>query len=48
MSPMQKYMQQLSSHTGLSQNRFFEDSAFVQYLAYLQYWKQPEYARFVM
>ena len=34
--------------TGLAQNRFFDDAAFVKYLAYLQYWKRPEYARFIM
>lgn len=32
----------------LSQNRFFEDQAFINYLAYLKYWKQPEYARFII
>ncbi|KAL0037205.1 hypothetical protein WJX79_005907 [Trebouxia sp. C0005] len=32
----------------LSQNRFFEDAAFINYLAYLKYWKQPEYARFLI
>ena len=33
---------------GLAQNRYFDDPAFLKYLAYLQYWKQPQYARFVM
>lgn len=32
----------------LSQSRVFEDHAFVNYLAYLQYWKQPDYARFII
>ena len=40
--------QQHVSDVGLSQNRFFEDQAFINYLAYLKYWKQPEYARFIM
>lgn len=34
--------------TGLAQNRYFEDDAFLQYLQYLQYWQQPGYARFVV
>ena len=33
---------------GLAQNRYFDDAAFVSYLQYLQYWKRPEYARFIM
>lgn len=32
----------------LAQNRFFEDPAFVKYLQYLQYWKRPEYAKFIV
>ncbi|KAL0048919.1 hypothetical protein WJX82_002333 [Trebouxia sp. C0006] len=32
----------------LSQNRFFDDASFINYLAYLKYWKQPEYARFII
>ena len=35
-------------HAGLAQNRYFEDGAFLEYLKYLQYWQQPQYARFVM
>lgn len=34
--------------TGLSQERYFEDAAFVRYLEYLQYWKRPEYSRFII
>jgi mediator of RNA polymerase II transcription subunit 31 len=33
---------------GLAQNRYFEDEAFQNYLKYLQYWQQPQYARFVV
>lgn len=33
---------------GLSDNGYFEDEAFLHYLQYLQYWKQPEYARYLM
>ena len=29
---------------GLAQNRLFDDPAFVSYLSYLQYWRQPAYA----
>ncbi|KAL5787387.1 hypothetical protein ACOSP7_004336 [Xanthoceras sorbifolium] len=32
----------------LAQNRYFEDEAFIGYLKYLQYWKQPEYVKFIM
>jgi mediator of RNA polymerase II transcription subunit 31 len=32
----------------LAQNRYFDDEAFVGYLKYLLYWKQPEYAKFIM
>lgn len=32
----------------LAQNRYFEDEAFIGYLKYLQYWKQPEYIKFIM
>ena len=35
------------SGAGLGQNRFFEDPAFVEYLAYLQYWHEPRYAAFL-
>eukprot|EP00128_Syssomonas_multiformis_P011238 Colp12_sorted_trinity150504_noHs@10551 len=30
-----------------SQQRYFQDAAFVNYLKYLLYWKQPDYARFI-
>ncbi|KAK8793743.1 hypothetical protein JH06_4417 [Blastocystis sp. subtype 4] len=32
----------------LSDNGYFEDEAFLRYLQYLQYWKQPEYARYLI
>ncbi|KAK2662383.1 hypothetical protein Ddye_000957 [Dipteronia dyeriana] len=32
----------------LAQNRYFEDEAFIGYLKYLQYWKRPEYVKFIM
>ncbi|KAK9832257.1 hypothetical protein WJX74_004470 [Apatococcus lobatus] len=32
----------------LSQNRYFENSAFLSYLDYLQYWKQPKYSKFLV
>lgn len=32
----------------LAQRRFFEDEAFLNFLKYLQYWKQPEYMRFLV
>ncbi|KAG0597348.1 hypothetical protein M758_UG330600 [Ceratodon purpureus] len=32
----------------LAQNRYFDDEAFVGYLKYLLYWKQPEYAKYIM
>ena len=33
------------SFVDLAQLRYFEIPAFVNYLAYLQYWRQPEYAK---
>lgn len=36
------------THAGLAQNRYFEDLAFLNYLKYLQYWRQPAYAKFLM
>eukprot|EP00252_Welwitschia_mirabilis_P020126 TRINITY_DN4861_c0_g1_i1.p1 TRINITY_DN4861_c0_g1~~TRINITY_DN4861_c0_g1_i1.p1 ORF type:complete len:189 (+),score=36.05 TRINITY_DN4861_c0_g1_i1:197-763(+) len=32
----------------LAQNRYFDDEAFIGYLKYLQYWKRPEYIKFIM
>jgi len=32
----------------LAQQRYFQDQAFVNYLKYLLYWKEPEYAKFVV
>jgi hypothetical protein len=35
-------------HTpGLAQNRYLEDPAFLNYLKYLEYWRQPQYARYI-
>ncbi|KAF7725483.1 hypothetical protein EC973_009583 [Apophysomyces ossiformis] len=31
----------------LAQQQYFKDEDFIRYLEYLQYWKQPEYAKFV-
>lgn len=31
----------------LAQRGFFKDSAFINYLKYLLYWKEPEYAKFL-
>jgi len=31
----------------LAQNLFLEDPAFLGYLEYLRYWKEPQYAKFV-
>lgn len=31
----------------LAQRGFFKDSTFVNYLKYLLYWKEPEYAKFL-
>eukprot|EP00897_Mesotaenium_endlicherianum_P008267 jgi/Mesen1/7469/ME000039S06686 len=33
---------------GKKMNRYFDDPAFVNYLKYLQYWRKPEYANFIM
>ena len=32
----------------LAQQLYFEDEAFIEYLKYLQYWKSPEYAKFIV
>lgn len=32
----------------LAQQQYFKDEAFIRYLEYLQYWKQPEYAKFIV
>jgi hypothetical protein len=39
---------QIHNVTDLAQNRYFDDEAFVGYLKYLLYWKQPEYAKFIV
>lgn len=33
---------------GLAQTQQLDDPAFVRYLAYLQYWRRPEYASYIM
>jgi len=37
------YLKFLAQH----RNKYFKEEAFIQYLRYLLYWKQPEYARFI-
>lgn len=32
----------------LAQRGFFKDQAFINYIKYLQYWKDPEYVNFLM
>lgn len=32
----------------LAQSLYLDDPAFIAFLEYLKYWKQPEYARFVV
>jgi mediator of RNA polymerase II transcription subunit 31 len=32
---------------GLAQNKFLEDKAFLNYLKYLEYWRQPQYATYI-
>lgn len=32
----------------LAQNGYFEQESFIDFLSYLKYWKQPEYARFLV
>ncbi|KAK8810011.1 hypothetical protein WA538_003563, partial [Blastocystis sp. DL] len=32
----------------LSDNGYFDDERFIRYLDYLKYWKQPEYARYLI
>ena len=31
----------------LSQQGYFKDTAFINYLKYLSYWKKPEYAKYL-
>ena len=35
----------LTSTPGLATNAYFDDPAFLAYLAHLAYWRRPEYAR---
>ncbi|CAJ0832876.1 7890_t:CDS:2 [Entrophospora sp. SA101] len=32
----------------LAQKDYFQDRAFLNYLKYLRYWKQPEYAKYII
>ncbi|KAI8852267.1 SOH1-domain-containing protein [Chytridium lagenaria] len=32
----------------LAQNRYFDDEAFLNYLKYLSYWREPQYAKFIV
>ena len=32
---------------GLAQNKYLEDKAFLNYLKYLEYWRQPQYAKYI-
>lgn len=32
----------------LAQHSYLQNPAFINYLAYLQYWKRPEYAKFIL
>jgi mediator of RNA polymerase II transcription subunit 31 len=34
--------------SGLAQSQYLEDPAMVAFLDYLQYWKRPEYAKFLL
>ena len=31
----------------LAQRGYFKDKSFVNYISYLQYWKRPEYAKYL-
>ena len=37
-----------SDHADLAQSRYLDDASFIGYLKYLQYWHEPQYARYVM
>ncbi|KAL2312025.1 mediator of RNA polymerase II transcription subunit 31-like [Schizosaccharomyces pombe] len=32
----------------LAQHKYFEDEAFLQYLEYMEYWREPEYVKFII
>lgn len=32
----------------LAINRYFDNPAFLNYLQYLKYWKQPQYAKYIV
>jgi hypothetical protein len=38
----------LTGSADLAQGQYFDEPAFVNYLAYLLYWKRPEYAHFIV
>lgn len=46
-----QFVQGLSSpfylHT-LATDGYFKDEAFLNYLAYLEYWREPDYVRFIV
>lgn len=33
--------------SGLAQNRYFDDPSFISYIKYLEYWRQPQYAKYL-
>ena len=35
-------------YTDLAVSGYFDDPQFIDYLEYLQYWKKPQYAKFIM
>ncbi|EPY49935.1 mediator complex subunit Med31 [Schizosaccharomyces cryophilus OY26] len=32
----------------LAQHKYFEDETFLQYLEYLEYWREPDYVKFII
>ena len=36
------------NHADLAQSRYLDDASFIGYLKYLQYWHEPQYAKYVM
>lgn len=41
-------MMRRPNHADLAQSRYFDDASFIGYLKYLQYWHEPQYAKYVM
>nr|CCA21070.1 mediator of RNA polymerase II transcription subunit 31 putative [Albugo laibachii Nc14] len=37
-----------STSVDLATNRYFENPAFMNYIKYLEYWKKPEYAQYIV